>query len=116
MRKYALKRAKTKLYDAIEQFTNLDDLLYPDPRDPRFNITALDYWLKNDSVLRNTADGFFQEIRAMINQSLEVTEKKEKEEKATKTDTENSFERPLKSRNDDLISENTSFWNLLEEL
>ena len=51
MRKYALKRAKTKLHDVIEQFTNLGNLGYPDPKDPRFNLNALCYWLQDDWIL-----------------------------------------------------------------
>ena len=34
----------------------------------------------------------------------------------TDNDTENRSERPLKPSIDDLISENTSLWNFLEEL
>ena len=116
MRKYALKRAKTKLYDAIDQFKMLDEKEYPDTRDPDIDNVAFEHWLRNDTYLQEKSYEFFTEIRDKIRQSLELTEKKEKKEKATTADIENSFERLLKSRIDDLTSENTNFWNFLEEL
>ena len=76
MPKYALKRAKNKLYDVIKQFTNVDDLEYPNPRDPGFDRNALDHWLQYDSDLQDSADNFFLEIRNRLDQSLELTVRK----------------------------------------
>ena len=111
MRKHALKRAKIKLHDVKKQFTNLTYLWYPCSTGPR--VSGFEYWLQEDEPLCWAADDFFFDYKSLIDHCIELTEKKEKEEKATNTDTENRFERPLKSRIDDLISEKRAsgtFW------
>ena len=113
MRKHTLKRAKIKLHDIDQQI----ELLYPHFYDPTARVDGFDYWLQDDEPLCEAGEDFFlYHIDDLIEQCIRLTEEKEKEETVTDNDTENRSERHSKSSIDDLISENTSLWNFLEEL
>ena len=69
--KQALRRARSKLVVAIQQFKRLDKLDYPDQLDPGYFNGAFKHWLKNNSHLQDLAVNFFSEVRDKIKQSLE---------------------------------------------
>ena len=64
--------ATRSITKAINKLNNLNTESVPNPDDPRFNMTAVQHWLRHDKDLHEAAQEYFTEIKDRLELSLQI--------------------------------------------